>query len=77
MELQINTIITLSNNEKYIILSEATFFKDKYFRAIKMDEAKGIESNNIVIFREEIDDLDIYVRKVIDDNLLEQLTKLF
>ncbi len=76
MGLQINTIITLSNNEKYIVLNEVVFLSKKYFRVIKMDEKKVIETNDIVIFLEELDGLDIYVRKIEDKKLLDQLTKL-
>lgn len=76
MGLEINTIITLSNNEKYVVLNETMYLGNKYFLTMGMDEKKEIKSNDVAVFVEELEGLDIYVRKVTDPDLLVELTKL-
>ncbi len=76
MGLEVNTIITLSNNERYVVLNETIYLGKKYFLTMGVDEKKEIESNNVAIFLEELEGIDTYVTKVTDSELLIQLTKL-
>ena len=76
MGLEVNTIITLSNQEKYVVLNETMYLGKKYFLATGLDDKKEIKTDNVVIFVEELEGLDTYVRKVTDSELLIQLTKL-
>lgn len=76
MGLEVNTIITLSNSEKYVVLNETMYSGKKYFLTMGMDEKKEIKSNDVAVFVEELEGLDIYVRKVTDPELLVKLTKL-
>ncbi len=71
MGLEINTIITLSNDEKYLVLKEIMHSGKKYFLV------KNIDNEAQDIFEEELEGLDIYVKKVIDLELKEELTNLF
>ena len=61
MGLELNTIITLENQEKYHVLKEIMYEGKKYF-LVKFIE----ESNENVILEEELEGLDIYVKKVIN-----------
>lgn len=76
MGLEVNTIITLSNQERYVVLNETLYLGKKYFLAMGVDEKKEVKSNNVVIFEEELEGLDTYVKKVSNPKLLIQLTKL-
>ena len=69
MAIEINTIITLSNDKKYKIISEIMYLGKKYFLALEESV------NNELIFEEEIDGLDTYVKKVIDSKLYQKLMK--
>ena len=75
MEIRNNTIITLSNNEQYVVLSETMYQGIKYFLMIGMKNNE-VDSSNVAIFREEIEGIETYVVKVKDPNLMAILTKL-
>ena len=76
MGLEVNTIITLSNYERYVVLNETMYSGKKYFLTMGVDEKKEVKSDDVAIFVEELEGLDIYVRKVNDPDLLLKLTKL-
>lgn len=76
MGLEVNTIITLSNNEKYVVLNETMYLGKKYFLAMGVDETKEVKSKDVAVFEEELEGLDTYVRKVINSDLLVKLTRL-
>lgn len=76
MGLEINTIITLSNNEKYVVLNETIYQGKKYFLTMGVDEKKEIQSDKVLIFEQELEGLDIYVKQITDTDLLTELTKL-
>lgn len=75
MGLTINTIITLENNEKYIVLNETFYQGSKYFMVMGVDEEKQILPNNVAIFKELIEGLDTYIVKVEDSDLKNELAK--
>lgn len=70
MGLEINTIITLENNEKYQIINENLYNGKKYFLANKIDDQTE------TIFEEELEGLDIYVREVLDKEMYEAIISL-
>jgi hypothetical protein len=76
MGLQVNTIVTLSDNQKYVVLSETMYQGSKYFLMAGLDEKKEVKSNDVAIFLEIVEGLDTYVKKVVDQELLLSLTKL-
>ena len=75
MGLTVNTIITLENNEKYIVLNETFYQGSKYFMGMGVDEEKQIIPNNVAIFKELIEGLDTYIVKVEDSDLKNELAK--
>ncbi len=76
MKIQINSIITLSNEEQYMVLNEANYENNRYFLVMGIDQNKEIISSKVAIFKEEIDQEDVYVSKVEDSKLIIELTKL-
>lgn len=76
MNIVTNSIITLSNDEKYMILNEAFYENNRYFLAMGVDENKEIISSKVAILKEEIEDNDIYVYKVKDSKTILELTKV-
>ncbi len=76
MKIQTNSIITLSNNEKYMVLNEATYEDNHYYLVMGVDANQEIISSKVAIFKEEDENNEIYVSKVSDSKLIIELTKL-
>ena len=76
MALKINTIITLENNEKYVVLNETMYGGVKYFLVMGVDEEKNIVPTNVAIIEEIIDGNDTYVNRVRDPELIIILTRI-
>ena len=76
MNIVTNSIITLSNDEKYMTLNEAFYENNRYFLAMGVDENTEIISSKVAILKEEIEDNDIYVYKVKDSKTILELTKV-
>ena len=76
MGLRTNIIITLENNEKYILLNETMYGGKKYFLAMGVDIKKDIIPNKVKIFEEIIDGNDVYVNAVTDPELIVILTRI-
>ena len=66
MGLKTNTIITLENNEKYVVLNETIYGGVKYFLVMGVDENKNIIPTNVAIIEEIVDGHEVYVDKVND-----------
>ncbi len=76
MGLEINTIITLEDNKKYLVLNETIYEGKKYFLTASITEDNKNSNEEVAVFQEELEGLDIYVRKVIDQNLMLKLKDL-
>jgi len=76
MQIKINTIITLSNHEKYMVLNETTFENTRYFLVMGMDESKEVIQSKVAIFKECFEEHDVYVEKIEDPKLIIQLTNM-
>ena len=76
MKININSIITLSNNEQYMVLNETFYLNNHYFLVMGIDLNKDIISSKVAIFKEKTQDNDVYVSKVQDSKLIIELTKL-
>ena len=75
MGIKNNTIITLSNNMQYVVLSETMYQGMKYFLMMGMKNNE-IVANDVAIFKEEMEGLDTYVVKITDPTLMATLTNL-
>jgi hypothetical protein len=76
MALKTNTIISLENNEKYVVLNETMYGGVKYFLVMGVDENKDIIPTNVAIVEEIIDGQDTYVDRVKDPELIIILTRI-
>ena len=76
MKLEINTIITLENGEKYVVLNETTYENNKYFMVMGIDDDKQIIPTKVAIFKEVVEGIDIYIVKVKDQKLMAKLTEI-
>ena len=76
MSLRTNTIISLENNEKYVVLNETMYGRVKYFLVMGVDEEKNVIPTNVAIVEEIIDGQDTYVDKVKDPELIIILTRI-
>ncbi|MGM9834936.1 MAG: hypothetical protein ACI31M_04080 [Bacilli bacterium] len=76
MGLKINTIITLENDEKYVVLNETMYGGIKYFLVMGVDNNKNIIPNNVAILEEIIEGQDVYVDRVRDQELIIILTRI-
>ena len=77
MGLSTNTIIVLENNERFIILNQTMYTGKKYFLAMGIDENKELITSKVVILEEIVSGLDLYVEKVLDQETIKVLTRLF
>lgn len=75
MKIRTNTIITLENNEQYMVLNQTEYDGFSYYLVMGLDQNKEIIENNVAIFKEEIDNNDVYIEKVEDSKLIIELTK--
>lgn len=76
MSLRTNTIISLENNEKYVVLNETMYGGVKYFLVMGVDEKKDIIPTKVAIVEEIIDGQDTYVDRVKDPELIIILTRI-
>jgi hypothetical protein len=76
MGLKINTIITLANKEKYVLLNETMYGGIKYFLAMGVDENKDIIPNKVKILEETIKGTEVYVKAVTDPEMIIILTRI-
>lgn len=76
MGLKTNTIITLENQEKYVVLNETMYGGIKYFLVMGVDENKDIVPTNIAILEEIIEGDEIFVDRVRDPELIVILTRI-
>ena len=56
MSLRTNTIISLENNEKYVVLNETMYGGTKYFLVMGVDDNKDVIPTNVAIVEEIIDE---------------------
>lgn len=76
MGLKINTIITLENEEKYVVLNETMYGGIKYFLVMGVDANKDVIPSNIAILEEIIEGEETFVNRVTDPELIVILTRI-
>ena len=76
MGLKTNTIISLENNEKYVVLNETIYGGTKYFLVMGVDENKDVIPSNVAIIEEIIEGNETYVERVKDPELVIILTRI-
>ena len=76
MGLRTNTIVTLANKEKYVLLNETMYGGIKYFLAMGVDENKDIIPNKVKILEEIIRGNEVFVKAVNDPDMIVILTRI-
>lgn len=76
MSLKTNTIISLENNERYVVLNETMYGGVKYFLVMGVDDNKDVIPTNVAIVEEIIDGADTFVNRVTDPELIIILTRI-
>ena len=77
MKLEVNKIARLNNDEKYIILNELNYNNEMYYLTMGLITDKKYDSSKVVILKESQDKNGYFVEKVVDKDLLYELTKKF
>lgn len=77
MQIKPNTIITLENNKRYLVLNETISNQKKYFLVMEVDKNKDVIPSNVAIFEEIKDEYSSYIEKLEDSKLIIELTKQF
>ena len=76
MGIKINSIITLENDEKYVVLNETIYDNMKYFLVMGVDDNMNIIPTNVAIIQEIIDNDEVYIERVEDQELIIILTRI-
>ena len=73
----INSIVTLANNEEYMILNATNYDRRTYYLMMGLDNNKNIISNKVGIFETREENNKIYLRQVKDSGVMIKLTDVF
>lgn len=74
--LKVNTIITLDNNKKYVVLNETMYGGIKYFLVMGVDEKNDVIPSEVAILEEIINESGLQVARVEDQDLIITLTRI-
>lgn len=74
--LRINTIITLDNSEKYVVLNKTMYGGINYFLVMGVNEQNDVIPSKVAILEEIIDNNELRVAKVEDQDLIITLTRI-
>lgn len=74
--MSVDQIITLDNNNDYLLLDETTLDDKKYFYAVGVDKNED-PTNEYVVIEEIKKDGKIFIKKVTDKDMLNLLITLF
>ena len=77
MNIEVNKIITLGNNEKYLVISYVNYGdKDYYYIAEVNDEGNDIKDNYKIMVKSEVDGK-IFLDEVVGEANLKSVLPLF
>lgn len=74
--MSINNVITLDNNENYLLLEKAELNNINYFLAVKLNSEEE-PTEEYKILEEEIENNDTYVSELKDTNIINELLSSF
>jgi hypothetical protein len=76
MQIKINTIITLENQMRYVVLNETEYMSHHYFLVMEIDQNKDVVPTNVAILESILEENNTYVEKVTDPDLMITLTNI-
>lgn len=74
--MSINNVITLDNNENYLLLEKAELNNINYFLAVKLNSEEE-PTEEYKILEEEIENDETYVSELKDTNIINELLSSF
>ena len=78
MGLNVNKIIELEDNSKYLLVKKTMYQGSKYYQAFKVDKNNNIDESDITIFKESMSGMEIFVTIVLsNDELYQTLNRIF
>lgn len=77
MNIEVNDVITLHNNEKYLVLADALYNDQKYYLLIQVTEDEENIKDHFKIVKEKKDTSQTILIDVKDPNELDAVRKLF
>ena len=75
--MEIDNIITLSNNKEYLLLDKTDNNGKNYFYAVGIDENGNTKENEYVFFEEIKENNDILAKEVKDKDVINLLLTIF
>jgi len=72
----VDKIVTLDDNNKYVILDEKQLDQNKYYFGLKLD-AKEEPTNVYLFFEEIVDNGELFLNPVVEDNVKGILLTVF
>lgn len=73
MEIKLNTVLTLDDQKKYIVVAKAEYENSFYDYLLEVSSNEENIIENAVIVKEEVENNDIYVTKIEEKQLLDIL----
>lgn len=77
MKIEINKIITLGNNEQYLVISHVTHNSKEYYYIAELEENKKDIKDNYKIMVETVEDDKTYIDEVVGETNLKLVLPLF
>ena len=77
MKIEVNKIITLGNNEKYLVISNVTHNNNQYYYIDECNDEETDIKENYKIVKETVNGLDIFIDEVVGEANLKTVLPLF
>lgn len=74
--MKVDTVITLENDVNCLLLEKVNYENDNYFLSVVLDEFEE-PGDEYVVLKEIIENDKNYVMRIVDENTLAELVKLF
>ena len=74
--MKIDSVITLENDVNCLLLEKVNYNNDNYFLTVVLDDNEE-PSDEYVVLKEIIENNQNYVMRIMDENVLAELIKLF
>lgn len=77
MEIGLHTVLTLEDDDKYVVVAKVEFEGNHYDYLFQLTDDEEDVTDQVVIVKEEKENNEIYIDEVVDEELLKKLTPLF
>jgi len=77
MILEVNRVITLGNNEQYLIIEEVEKYGKEYYYIAEINKTKKYIKDNYKIITTTEEDEEIYIEEITGEDKLKEILPLF